>query len=143
MNEVQTVKSMVLVFDTSVQVSVALSARMALNGRLLVNDGELVRVCGDADFFPWDHGDNRKPGARRLPAFAAATGVVMQGLSVDSDLNLVGWAQALQRAAGKIDSRRFYPVIQCRVKFYIAHSVSPDPWGDGGDVPGQAPRNRR
>jgi hypothetical protein len=104
--EVQPVERVILVLDTPVQMRAALGASMALNGRVLVHNGEFIRVRGDADFFPWDDRNNSECRTCRFPAFAAATGVVVQRLSIDGDLNLIGRAQALQCTAGEVRGSR-------------------------------------
>jgi hypothetical protein len=133
-------ESMVLVFDAAIQVCAAVFAGMTLDGRAFINNGQFRRVGGDADFVAWNYSDDGKFGARRFPALAAATSVVMQGLSVDFDLNLIGRAQALQRAACEIGSSRFDAVIQHGVKFYFAHVVSPDIWVIWNEFWGSCPR---
>ena len=83
-------------------------------------------------------GNDRECGAFRLPAFAAAAGVVVQGLSVDFDFDLMGRAQALQGATGEAWRFRRDAVIQRRVQFYWAHFLSPTLRGEYEKLPGGA-----
>jgi hypothetical protein len=81
-------------------------AGMALNNRRIVNDSELLRVCGDADIRPWHDRDHGEFGTLRFPAFTATTSVVMKCLSIDGNFDFIGGAQALQRASGKVRGGR-------------------------------------
>jgi hypothetical protein len=90
----------------------ALFAGMSLNSRALVDDDQLLGVRGDADFIAGNNCNDREFRTCGFPAFAAATGMIVQGLSVNPDFNLIGRTQALQGTAREICSAWLYAIIQ-------------------------------
>jgi hypothetical protein len=121
-DEVQAIKGMVLVFDAPEEVSVALFAGVPLDGGGFVDDGQFFAVGRDADLIPGYHGNDGEYRILRFPAFAAAARVVMQGLRVDPDLDLVGRTQALQGATFEIRGGGLETIVQYWVKFQGAHA---------------------
>src|SRR5262249_7671876 len=102
MDEVEAVEGMLLVLDTSVHVRPAARACVALNGRLLVDDLELVAVSGHRQLLrrnPRHHGEQRAVG---LPAFGASAYVVESRVALQGDGHGRGTAVAGERAAGEI-----------------------------------------
>ena len=73
---------------------------------------EFASVRGDADFIAWNNCNDREFRTCGLPAFAAATGVIVQGLGVNPDFNLIGRTQALQGTSREVCSAWLYSVIQ-------------------------------
>lgn len=120
-DEVQTIKCMVFVLDAPEEMGVALLAGVPLNGGGFVDNCQFFTVGSDADLIPRYYGNDGECRVLRFPAFAAAARVVMQGLCVDLDLDLVGRTQALQGASCEIRSGRLETIVQCRVKFQGVH----------------------
>jgi hypothetical protein len=87
-------------------------ASMSLDSGALVNDGQLLSVRDDADFIARNDSNDREFRTCGLPALAAATGMIVQGLSVNPDFNLIGRTQALQGTAREVCSAWLYTVIQ-------------------------------
>jgi hypothetical protein len=90
----------------------ALFASMSLNSGALVNNDQLLSVRDDADFIARNNRYDREFRTCGFPALAAATGMIVQSLSVNPDFNLVGRTQALQGTAREICSAWRYAVIQ-------------------------------
>jgi hypothetical protein len=61
---------------------------MALDRRVGIDDLQLLFVGGDLDLVARDDGDLREQGAFRLPALAAAAGMVVRGLRADRHFDL-------------------------------------------------------
>lgn len=112
MHEVQAIERMVFIFDAAVHMRMALFASMSLNNRALVDDDQLLSVRDDADFIARNNCSDREFRTCGLPAFAAATGVIVQGLGVNPDFNLIGRTQALQGTAREVCRTWLYSVIQ-------------------------------
>jgi len=121
MDEVQAIKRMVLVLDAPEEMGMALLAGVPLDGGGFVDNFQFFAVGNDADLIPRYYGNDGECRALRFPAFAAAARVVMQGLCVDLDLDLVGRTQALQGAACEIRGGGLDTVVQCGVKLQGAH----------------------
>jgi len=116
-DEVQPIKRMVLVLDAPEQMGVALLAGMPLDGGGFVDNFQFFTVGSDADLIPRDDGNDGEYRVLRFPAFAAAARVVMQGLCVDLDLDLVGRTQALQGTTGEIRGGGLNTIFKGRVMF--------------------------
>lgn len=101
MNKVQPAERVVLL-DATKQVDAAIPASIALDDRGRVDNGELGLVGLDTKVFTRDDADNGEQGTARLPALAAATGVVVGDVALQCDDDLVGWAVAAQRTPRKI-----------------------------------------
>jgi hypothetical protein len=98
-------------FDGAIHVHAAFDASVALDEGGAVDNLEFVAIFDDLDMVVRRHGDNRKYGARRLPALGAAASVVMGDIALDGDLDGIVGAFAGQCAAGKIGATRLYAVI--------------------------------
>jgi hypothetical protein len=90
----------------------ALFASMSLNSGALIDDDQLLSVRDDADFIARNDSYDRQFRTGGFPALAAATGMIVQSLSVNPDLNLIGRTQALQGTARELCSAWLYAVIQ-------------------------------
>jgi len=101
---------------------VTLLAGVALDGGGFVDNRQFFAVGNDADLIPRHYGDDGEYRVFRFPAFAATAGVVIQGLRVDPDLDLVGRTQALQGATGEIRGGGLDAIVQYRVKLQGAHA---------------------
>jgi hypothetical protein len=99
MHEVEAVERVRLVLDAAVHVHAAAAAGMALDdGALAIDDLQLFRMRGDLTLSRETTANLREQGAGRLPALAAAAGVVVRGLRADGHFDLVGGALATQHA---------------------------------------------
>jgi hypothetical protein len=85
---------------------------MSLDSGALVNDDQFLSVRDDADFIARNDSYDRQFRTGGFPALAAATGMIVQSLSVNPDFNLIGRTQALQGTAREICSAWLYSVIQ-------------------------------
>lgn len=102
MDEIQSVKWMLGIFNPPVHMHTATAARMSLNGGRLVYHFEFVCMGSNLNrFFRYDS-DLRKQGAGRPPAFGTTTKVIMSRLRIDCDLDPVSLAITYQLATGKI-----------------------------------------
>jgi hypothetical protein len=84
---------------------------MALNGRRLIDNLQLIGVCSYAQIIFRYDGNLRKKRALRFPAFAATTSMVMSGLRSHSNLDRIFFAVAVQISAGKIINSSLDAVI--------------------------------
>src|SRR6266852_148675 len=105
MDEVQSVQRVTLVLDSPVHVHAATAARVSLDGRVRVDDLQLVPICGHAELVARDDRDLREQCAGRLPALRAAASVVMSALARDRYGDLLVGTFAIQRAASEVWSR--------------------------------------
>lgn len=80
--------------DAAEQVHAALLARVALDGGVLVDDGQLVAVGDDGDLVARQYADEREDGAAGLPALGAAAEVVVEDVGAELDADFVGGAVA-------------------------------------------------
>ncbi|MOA36805.1 hypothetical protein D3C78_1583500 [compost metagenome] len=87
------------------------TAGVALDHCVRVNHLELLAMGQHADLVAWDHRHHREGRACGLPALGTATGMVVQRLCVDGDLDLVGRAQALQGASGETGLLRLNTLV--------------------------------
>jgi len=85
-------------------VRTALLARVAKDCAIGVHHGKLVAVLGNFDVGGGSDGNNGEEGAFWFPALGTAAGVVVEDVSIDLDLDWVGFAEAAQAAAASPDS---------------------------------------
>src|SRR3989442_13008617 len=112
---------MALVLDPAVHVHAALLAGMALDGRLGIDDRELVAVRLDAQVVASHDGDLREQRPFGFPALGAAAHVIVRGLPLDRYLDLVLRAVAKQRAARKILRRGLQSTVDRRMYLDASH----------------------
>jgi len=72
---------------------------IALDGGRFVDDVEFIAVGSYRDGILGDHADDREEGTFGLPAFRAATGVVVCDVAGKGDFDLPGGAMAVELAA--------------------------------------------
>src|ERR1700730_16304876 len=101
MDEVEAVERMPLVLDAAEHVGPANLAGMPLDRCRSVDDVKLVAVLKNAHVVARHNGDHRKDRALRLPAFGAATGMVVGDIPLDADLDRLLLAFADKGATGK------------------------------------------
>lgn len=94
MDEVEALEG-VLLLDAAEEVDAALLARVALDRRALVHDGELFRGARHAERGARDDAHDGEEGARGLPALGAPARVVVQHVGRDGDLDRVRLAVAV------------------------------------------------
>src|SRR5688500_10709295 len=111
MYEIQAVERMPAVLDPAVQVYAAAFAGVALNRRFRVDDGQLVRVRGDADFVARYYRHDREQRAFGLPAFGATASMVVRRLGLDGDFDRVRRTLADQCSACEILGGRLEALI--------------------------------
>ena len=111
MDEIEPVERMSLVLDAPVHVHAAVLAGMALDGRLGIDDRQLVGVRDDLQPLARHDCHLREKGALRLPALGAAAHMVVRGLPRDLHFHLVVRALAPKRAAGEVLRRRLDSIV--------------------------------
>ena len=99
MDEVQAVERMFFAGDTPVHVHAAFLAGMALDGGILVHNGQAGLVFCDFQLVPGNHGYLGKQGAGGLPAPGAAANMVMCRLGFHRDFHGIRRAMTMQGAA--------------------------------------------
>src|ERR1700720_3142653 len=124
MDEVEPVKRMFRILDAAVHVNTALTAGMALNGRVGIDDGELLRILAHAQLVARHYGDLREQRARGLPAFGASAHVVIGALTSDTHLDGIACAFALQGAAREARRARLHAIVYCRMNGDLCHGMS-------------------
>src|SRR5215510_14670011 len=115
MEKIEAVQRMIGIFDAPVHVYTAIPTRMSPDRGVRVHHLQLLLMCCDLEVFARRDGDLREQRASWLPAFGAATDVVMRALAFDRDRDLVGCALALQRTAGEVCGGRLEALIDCRM----------------------------
>src|SRR5271169_6753055 len=111
MNEVQTIERMPLVLDAPEHVRAANLAGMPLNRRRRIDHVKLVAVFENADVVARYHGDHRKDGPIRLPAFGAPASVVVGDVALDAYLDRPVLAFADQGSSGETARAALHSVI--------------------------------
>src|SRR5580704_6966446 len=92
--------------DATIHMCAADLARVTLNGRTGIDNGQLVAVLGHRDLVTRRHGHYREQRTLGLPALRAAAGMVVRRLGLDGNLDRVLGAFTHQRAASKVLGRR-------------------------------------
>ena len=108
-----------MIFYSSIHMNTAFLAGMALNGRRLIDNLQLVGVCSHAQIiFRYDgnlifryDGNLRKKRALRFPALAATTSMVMSTLRSHGNLDRFIVAVAMQKATGEIINASLYAIV--------------------------------
>ena len=85
--------------DATEEMDAAFLAGIALDGGRFVDDVEFIAVGSYRDGILGDHANDREESAFGLPAFRAATGVVVRDVAGKGDFDLPGGAMAVELAA--------------------------------------------
>src|SRR4030095_752450 len=115
MNEVQSIKRVILVVDAPVHVDAASGARVALDDGIRVDDLELVLVRRHPEIVARRHCNLRKERPARFPAPRTTANVVVRGLTLDRYGDLVVGTLAGQRATGEVCRRGLDTVVNRRM----------------------------
>src|ERR1700726_3859045 len=128
MDEIKAIKRMLGILDAAVHVNTALTAGVALNGRVRIDDGELLRILAHAQLVARHYGDLREQRARGLPAFGASAHVIVGALTSDTHRDGVARAFALQRAPRKARRARLHTIVYCGMNGDLCHGMSSQTW---------------
>jgi hypothetical protein len=115
MDEIQAMKRVLRILDSSVHVHAARRAGVALNGRVGIDNLELVGVLGDTKLVARHDGDLREQSACGFPAFGASAHVVMSGLRRDAYLDGIASAFAMKRTAREARGAGLHAIIYRRM----------------------------
>src|SRR5215475_5694620 len=115
MDEVQAIERVLGVLDAAVHVHTTFLAGVALNGRLRIDDLELLRMFSHFEPLARRHSDDGEHSPFGLPTLRTATGVVVSRLRADADLDLIFRAFAEQRASGEVGCGRLDASIDGRM----------------------------
>ena len=115
MNKVQSLEGMILLYAPE-QVYAALLASVPLDCHAFINNLQFLSVGGDFNLVDRNDGDDSEDGARGLPAFGAAAGVVMEDIAAEIHFNFVVGAVATELTAGEAVAAFCDAVIEKGVK---------------------------
>src|SRR5665213_19787 len=108
---------MALALHGPVHMSPATGACMTQDHGIFIHDLQLVAILQNAHFVGWRNCDNRENRTFWLPAFGAATGVIMRGLRGNLHDNGISGTVAGELAACKTFLARFSKaLVDARVK---------------------------
>src|SRR5260370_41639852 len=124
MDEVEAVERMPLVLDATIHMRAASLAGASLDGRRSVDDVKLVAVLEHLHIVARDDGDDGEGRPVGLPAFGAATGVVVGDIALDAYLDRLVLAFADEGSTGKA-ARTLLDAIIDRWVDVNCHGIDP------------------
>src|SRR5579863_947873 len=106
---------MVLVLDAAVHMGATGTAGITLDGRLLVDDLQLVAIRADAQLIAADDGYDREQRALGLPALGAAAHVIEGGVALERYGHRRGAAQTGERPSREIRLAGLHTIVDSRM----------------------------